>query len=79
MLFCPAGRLAVTDQGGHRCSHFSSSMQTMNAQWADEAARFQDILERELKGEVKAVEVLTKTEYRAAMERILCAHLPQGF
>ena len=51
----------------------------MNAQWADEAARFQVILEREMKGEVKAVEVLTKAEYRAVIERISCAHLAQGF
>ena len=51
----------------------------MNTQWADEATRFQDVLQRELKGEVKAAEVLTKNEYRAPMERVLCTHLaPQG-
>ena len=36
----------------------------MNTQWADEATRFQDVLQRERKGEVKAAEVLTKNEYR---------------
>ena len=73
-------QVTTTDQDGQKCSQFSGNETTMTTQWADEATRFQGILQRELTGEIKAAEVLTKNEYRAAMERVLCTHLvPQGF